>query len=201
MADELSPTTRLFNTLLITFLAIFLGLFAVRLKYFVPEDGHVKAMGFFTGQIAFPLLIFNTVATAKLGAVDLGIIGACTLGKVTVMLSTWLLAYSAYQTHRDRGQRVLTATVFAFFAVASNDFALGFPVIEALYGKELDMTVYIAGNALVGSFLFVPLSIVMFTFGQALSGQENHGATSQGQGRQSVCRKILKDLMQNPVIL
>ena len=30
---------------------------------------------------------------------------------------------------------VSLAEVFAFFAIASDDFAIGFPVIDALYGK------------------------------------------------------------------
>ena len=30
---------------------------------------------------------------------------------------------------------VIAAEVFAFFAIASDDFAIGFPVIDALYGK------------------------------------------------------------------
>ena len=47
---------------------------------------------------------------------------------------------------RSRGQRILSASVFAFFAVASDDFAIGFPVIDALY-VDLDMGIYITGNA------------------------------------------------------
>ena len=92
-------------------------------------------MGFFIGSLVFPLLIFNTVATAELHSVNYGIIMACSLGKVAVMVLTWLLAYATYRPRRSAGQRILTASVFAFFAVASNDFAIGFPVIEALYDK------------------------------------------------------------------
>ena len=39
-----------------------------------------------------------------------------------------------YLPRRTLGDRILTASVFASFAMASNDFAIGFPVVDALYG-------------------------------------------------------------------
>ena len=66
-----------------------------------------------TGSLVFPLLIFNTVATAELHSVDYGVIGACSLGKIAVMVLTWLLAYAVFQPRR-RGRR----QVFGFFQVA-----------------------------------------------------------------------------------
>ena len=59
-----------------------------------------SGMGFFIGSLVFPLLIFNTVATAELHSVNYGIILACSLGKVAVMVLTWLLAYATYRPQR-----------------------------------------------------------------------------------------------------
>lgn len=194
-SSQSSPTLRLFNALLVTMLAVLTGLFSVRLRLIRPEDGDLKGMGFFIGSIAFPLLIFNTVATANIGAIDLGVIGACSLGKICVGTMTWLLAFVAYLPKRSRGQRILTAAVFAFFSVASDDFAIGFPVIDALYTEE-DMGIYITGNALVGSFLFVPLTIVGLAIGGALKGTEGQGS--------NYCRifgTIMYDLATNPVLV
>ncbi|CAE7246193.1 unnamed protein product, partial [Symbiodinium sp. KB8] len=158
--------------------------------------------------MAFPLLIFNTIATAELGSLDLGVIGACSLAKATTVVNgcsccylplhtfryppsiviivlifklmsivaianivmiiciavlvlgiTWLLTYCAFRPERSHGQRILTSSVFAFFAIASDDFAIGFPVIDALYGKVLNMGIYIAGNALVA---WPPFACVRF---------------------------------------
>ena len=195
-AETASPTVRLFNALLVTMLAILTGLFCVRLRLIRPDEGDLKGMGFFIGSIAFPLLIFNTVATANIGAIDFGVIAACSLGKIAVMSLTWLLAFVAYLPHRSVGQRILTAAVFAFFAVASDDFAIGFPVIDALYGDEVDMSIYITGNALVGSFLFVPITIIAFAIGGALRG--NNGEAS---GCRAIGRTIIYDLVTNPVLV
>lgn len=186
-----SPTFRLFNTLLATMVAILVGFFCVRLKVVKPAEGHLKGLGFFIGSMVFPLLIFNTVATAELHSVNYGVIAACSLGKVAVMILTWLLAYAAFQPKRSQGQRILTASVFAFFSVASNDFAIGFPVIDALYDK--DMSIYITGNALVGSFVFVPLTMIAFAIGGAIR-------TGAGQSNWQIFVNIMYDLSTNPVI-
>ena len=197
MESSSSPTVRLFNALLVTMLAILTGLFSVRLQLIKPEDGDLKGMGFFIGSIAFPLLIFNTVATANIGAIDLGVIGACSLGKLFVLILTWLLTFVAYLPKRSRGQRILTAAVFAFFSVCSDDFAIGFPVIDALYSEE-DMSIYITGNALVGSFIFVPLTIIGLAVGGALKGT---GESPDGLGCCRITRSILYDLATNPVLV
>ena len=57
-------------------------------------------MGFFIGSISFPLLIFNTVATAAIDAIDLRVIAACSLAKLVVMAATWVLAFVAYEPSR-----------------------------------------------------------------------------------------------------
>ena len=194
--DNGIPTVRLFHALLVTMLAILSGLICVRLRLISPDEGDLKGMGFFIGSIAFPLLIFNTVATANIGAIDLRVIAACSLGKIAVMSLTWLLAFMAYLPHRSRGQRILTASVFAFFAVASDDFAIGFPVIDALYGDEEDMSIYITGNALVGSFLFVPMTIIAFAIGGALRGSQEEQPTCC-----VIARTIIYDLVTNPVLV
>jgi len=197
MEQSASPTTRLFNTLTVTMLAILLGLVCVRLKLVVPVEGDIKGMGFYVGSIAFPLLIFNTIATARLGSIHFSVIAACSLAKICVMVLTWLLAFLAYRARRSIGQRILTASVFAFFAVASNDFAIGFPVIDALYGDVYGMDVYIAGNAVVGSFVFVPLTMIAFAIGGALKG----GDGDERPSNMMILKAILRDLFMNPVII
>ena len=171
--------------------AILVGFFCVRLKVIKPAEGHLKGLGFFIGSMVFPLLIFNTVATAELHSVNYGVIAACSLGKIAVMILTWLLAYVTFQPKRSQGQRILTASVLAFFSVASNDFAIGFPVIDALYDK--DMSIYIAGNALVGSFVFIPLTMIAFAIGGAIR-------TGEGQSNWQIFVNTIYDLSTNPVI-
>eukprot|EP00928_Gymnodinium_smaydae_P073706 TRINITY_DN5685_c0_g4_i1.p1 TRINITY_DN5685_c0_g4~~TRINITY_DN5685_c0_g4_i1.p1 ORF type:complete len:721 (-),score=112.20 TRINITY_DN5685_c0_g4_i1:267-2429(-) len=198
-----SAVQRLFNTLFVTFTTVFLGYAVVRLKLIAMEDGEMRGLGFFIGNIVFPVLIFETVATAKLGDVDLGVLAACSLGKIAVLVATWLVTYLAYKPWCSRGQRFLTATVFSFFAIASNDFAIGFPIVEALNGRDMDMGIYIAGNALVGSVFFVPLMFVLLTIGKSIqrgkADEESQLQATVSFKRQAIA--LLKDLIKNPVLV
>lgn len=202
MADdnEGSATQRLSNTLLVTFAAVFIGFMSKRLGGLDPDQGDMKGFGFFIGTLAFPLLIWKTVATAKLGDADIGILAACTLGKALVMILTWGVTFFGYKRKRKTGQRIQTATVFSFFAIASNDFAIGFPVIDALYGPEENMGLYIAGNALVGSLVFVPIVMILFSVGGALQKQEVEEEQAPKAGGASKCFLITLDVIRSPVI-
>merc|ERR1740129_2496275 len=131
----------------------------MRNGFIEPSQGDTKGIKFLQTNIAFPLLIFNTVATARLGSIDFGVVLACSLAKLLVYWGVWILSFRSYQPDRPKGQRFLTSTVFAFFAVAGDDFATGFPVINALYGSS--MVVYIAANSLVGSLLMVPMTLAL----------------------------------------
>jgi len=199
--EMLSATTRLFNTLLVTFAAVFLGLACVRLGVISPGKGDMKGLGFLVGQIVFPLLIFKTVATARLGSVNFGVLAACTLGKVVTMAITWLATFFFYKAHRPLGDKFLTATVFSAYVISSNDFAVGFPVVDALYGEKVNMGIYITGNSLVGATFFVPLLTILFSIGVGLKQQAEDISDSADSRRGNKCLQIIRSIMLNPVIL
>jgi hypothetical protein len=154
---------------------------------------------FFLGNVAFPLLIFDTVATANLGSIDFGVILACSAAKLVVYWGTWIVTFFMFKPFEATGQRVLTATVFSFFSIAGDDFATGFPVIDALYGSS--MTVYIAANSLVGSFLFVPMTLIMFQIGKGLRQRVEAPDEELPPKRGQMLRSILRNIMTNPVII
>eukprot|EP00929_Paragymnodinium_shiwhaense_P023949 TRINITY_DN14877_c0_g1_i1.p1 TRINITY_DN14877_c0_g1~~TRINITY_DN14877_c0_g1_i1.p1 ORF type:complete len:733 (-),score=120.16 TRINITY_DN14877_c0_g1_i1:102-2300(-) len=201
-----SATCRLTNTLLVTFLAVFLGFASIRLQLIKPQNGDMRGFGFFIGQLVFPLLIFKTVATARLGDVDWSVLLACTLGKAGCMLVTWLATYFCYRGCDNVGQRILNATVFTTFVMASNDFAIGFPVVEALYGSDSGVGVYIAANALVGAVFLVPSMMILFVIGSALkksaeeSQAEDAETASTITGRAVFVMSVVRDILLNPVI-
>mmetsp|Transcript_41879 Transcript_41879/g.135510 ORF Transcript_41879/g.135510 Transcript_41879/m.135510 type:complete len:793 (-) Transcript_41879:177-2555(-) len=202
--EMLSATVRLFNTLLVTLFAVGMGFATVRLKFISPERGDMRGFGFFIGQIVFPCLVFNIVATATLGDIDCGVLLACTLGKALVMAITWCSTFFFYQSRSPKGQRMLNATVFATFVVSSNDFAIGFPVVQALYGEQADMDTYIQGNALIGAVLFLPIVMVLFTIGRALDKRDkaNPGLDAgASEGVLQLISNIALEVALNPVII
>lgn len=179
-----SPTTRLLHTLVALFGAIILGYVAVRMQLVVPGNGDLRGAGFFVGKVAFPLLVFRMVATTSLGTTDPGTIIACTLGKAVVFVATFLFTFFAYQAKRSTGQRILSATIFAFFTVASNDFAVAFPVVNALYDPSITMGIYIAANALVGVVLFMPITMVLLAIGENMLDVEDDSEAAEEEQAQ-----------------
>ncbi|EOD14872.1 hypothetical protein EMIHUDRAFT_448259 [Emiliania huxleyi CCMP1516] len=209
MADAAS---RLFNTLFTTFSAVFLGFACVKLRLISPGEGDMKGFGFFVGQIVFPLLIFKTVATAQLEGMSLQTLLACSLGKATVVGLTFAATVCFYLPRRTLGDRILTASVFASFAMASNDFAIGFPVVDALYGDGkaeggVDTDALVAGNALIGSAVFVPGVTVLFSIGEALKKKDERagGGSDSSEaaligGRWPEALSTARAILLNPVI-
>jgi hypothetical protein len=179
--------------------AVFLGFIFVRLQVVDPKRGETKGFGFFIGQISYPMLVFKTCATAKFGSVDIGTVGACTLAKILVMLATWLAAFGTYGADRPRAKRILTASLFAFYVVTSNDFALGFPVINSVFNTA-DMGLYVAANALVTQVLFMPVVVVLLAIGTSMLNGIQQG---EGGGRQGLLGKalgVVRDIILNPAI-
>lgn len=190
------PLAALSYSLVAIFGAVGLGALSVRFGYVDPPKGEMVALRFFVGKVAFPLLIFKTVATADLNSIDFHVVVACTLGKLLVLTATWGFTYFFYSTGNSIGRRLITATCFGFFVIASDDFAIGFPVIEALYPEELHLDAYIAANAVVGSMFFVPLVTVLLEVGQSVDSL----SPEQSRGFKAAAG-IFRNIASNPVIL
>eukprot|EP00929_Paragymnodinium_shiwhaense_P031872 TRINITY_DN17767_c0_g2_i1.p1 TRINITY_DN17767_c0_g2~~TRINITY_DN17767_c0_g2_i1.p1 ORF type:complete len:240 (-),score=12.92 TRINITY_DN17767_c0_g2_i1:175-894(-) len=195
--------TKLFNTLLVTFIAVYIRFVAVRFRFIRPENGEMQGVGWFIGQVVVPLLVFQCVATARLGDVDLGVVMACSLGKLVVMAFTWGFAFLFYRRDMPVGERVSAATVFSAYVALANDFTIGFPVVQALYGEA--MGVYIAANAMVSLLVHFPIIMCLFVIGRVLGktdqdGDKENTGEDTGYSEYLLC-VVLQDLFQNPIIV
>mmetsp|Transcript_66170 Transcript_66170/g.138227 ORF Transcript_66170/g.138227 Transcript_66170/m.138227 type:complete len:999 (-) Transcript_66170:83-3079(-) len=157
----------LLMVLLQTLSALGLGYLCVRHGAIDVQQGDMKAVQFYISRIALPLLVFKIVATSSIGSVNLGVLLACSLGKMSVYILTFCMSFCAYRSKDPFGKRMLTATVFAFFTTASNDLAIGFPVIHSIYGDK--MSVYVAANVLIFQTVIQPMAMVLFEVGEALA--------------------------------
>mmetsp|Transcript_11960 Transcript_11960/g.26699 ORF Transcript_11960/g.26699 Transcript_11960/m.26699 type:complete len:726 (+) Transcript_11960:68-2245(+) len=203
----------LLDVLAQTFSALGLGYTCVRFGFVDVQRGDLQAVQFFIGRIALPILVFRIIATGDIKDVDIGVIIACSLGKMAVYALTFIMTFCAYKNREPIGQKLLTATIFGFFTTASNDLAIGYPVVKALYGESMD--VYLTTNVLVFQTLIQPLAIVLFEVGQALSrnapargrARSESGMTrtpSSGHLRSSSLRTMVsatKAITLNPILI
>jgi len=188
------------SVLIKSFAAIFCGYACVRLNFISLQMGEMKAMGFYVGKIALPLLIFNTVVTADLGTVSWGLVASCNLPK---LLGFTLAFAGGFGWHGNIGDRIATGAIFAFCIVASNDFAIGFPVIDALYPVSAsirgevsqNMITYLGINALIANAVFLPTVLVLLQIAKSRSG--NQATSTWAPQRVFV---MVKDIIVSPVI-
>ncbi|CEM21551.1 unnamed protein product [Vitrella brassicaformis CCMP3155] len=145
------------------FFAIGLGYAVLKLNYVTSEG--VKGIGFIVGDLALPLLVFRAVALMDLASVDLGVLAACTIGKLIVQLAVVIATVLL-----DRSpSRWLRAGLFGLCVTASNDFALGVPVVMALYPLRKypqNMMAYLTANAVVQTILLNTIAFVLFEYGK-----------------------------------
>ena len=104
------------------------------------------SLGNFLVKVSLPALIFHSVATMSFSGVNWWIWIALLLGKVLIFLT--VLCVGTWRTNLQ------TAAVWAIFATQSNDFALGLPLLKALYSNlHPTFPTYI--------FLAAPISLVI----------------------------------------
>jgi len=180
--------------------AILCGFASVKLNFINVANGDMKALGFYIGKIALPLLVFKTVVSANMGSVSWGLVLACNLPKI----AGFLLAFLAGVIRKGEvGERITLGTLFGFFVVASNDFALGFPIINALYppaastvaGVCENLMPYLAINALIANSLFVPCVLILLQVGRSKTGNAQSAARAWRR-----VAKMLVNIFMSPII-
>lgn len=173
--EQKSPPMELLNTLVTTGVVMGIGSLAVQFRILEPARGDMLALRWYVGKVARPLLIFKVVATSDVGGVQWYFIVSCALAKISIMIIVWLLAFFCYHSHSTAvRQRVLTATCFAFFVVASDDIAVGLPVVRAIYSAELGIDLYLAANTLITAAVFTPVVMVLCEIGKAMTDSLEH---------------------------
>lgn len=106
-----------------------------------------KGLNTFVGTFALPALIFGSLCRLQIQTVNWTFLASITLSKALVFFVVLLV--SLLINRRAVGQ----AGIHAIFATQSNDFALGYPILMALYGKTRpEMPMYL--------YLMAPISLV-----------------------------------------
>lgn len=111
-----------------TFLTILAGYLLARFKI-VPTEA-AKYIGQYVTLIALPCNLLYNIATIDLSTIDYTFLGGMTIAKSLVFLVTILLTMiqGAF-----RYEVIANGAIFAIFTTQSNDFALGAPILTALF--------------------------------------------------------------------
>ncbi|XP_062303304.1 lysosomal cholesterol signaling protein-like isoform X1 [Osmerus eperlanus] len=118
---------KLFPALLECFGIILCGYVAGRTDIITPSQA--KGMGNFVSKFALPALLFKNMVLLDFGDVIWSFLWSVLVAKVSVFVLVCVLTLLVASPE----SRYSKAGLYSIFATQSNDFALGYPIVDALY--------------------------------------------------------------------
>ncbi|XP_042861951.1 integral membrane protein GPR155-like [Penaeus japonicus] len=159
-----------------------------------------KGLNTFVGTFSLPSLIFMSMAQLDFSSVNWLFLLSICISKATVFFLVILITLLVYRP-MDFGR----AGLFAIFCTQSNDFALGYPIIAALYGKSHpEFASYLYLVAPISLVFLNPIGFIFMEIGKRhksnQEGEEGSSARKKENGCQMVLY-ILRDVLLNPIVL
>jgi predicted permease len=194
---------------------------------FQISDSDRAGLGKFVGTVSLPSLLFNQMATLNFKTINWKIMITALVAKV-LLFSTAVAATLVFSTQHLRGDsggnsrvRFVEAGMNAIIVTQSNDFALGYPLLQSLYTAEhpswVDLLFLMAPISLVllnplgflligygldtGSATLPPevTTTISFAVGMDMPGPRNP-STATGTTTLDTCGRVLKRVVTTPLV-
>ncbi|EFN74449.1 Integral membrane protein GPR155 [Camponotus floridanus] len=184
--NENEPTDNLYLALIQCFGIILCGYLAGRCGMMTKTEAN--GLNTFVGTFALPSLIFMSLAKLDFTLVNWKFLLSVLIAKSCVFI-TVLAVSLVIKKQSNPG----CAALFAIFTTQSNDFAIGYPMINALYGKtHPEYAAYLYLMAPISLAILNPIGFVLLEIGKRRV--EEHSNC-----RDMVC-SIMKGVVLNPVL-
>uniref|UniRef100_A0A8C7YEW8 G protein-coupled receptor 155b n=1 Tax=Oryzias sinensis TaxID=183150 RepID=A0A8C7YEW8_9TELE len=177
---------KLFPALLECFGIILCGYVAGRAD--IITESQAKGLGNFVSKFALPALLFKNMVLLDFGDVIWAFLWSVLVAKVAVFLLVCVLTLMV----ASPDSRYSKAGLYAIFATQSNDFALGYPIVDALYRSTYpEYLQYI--------YLVAPVSLMLLNpIGFALCEVQRWKQTLQPQRSRLLILGVV--VLQNPIV-
>ncbi|NWI84190.1 GP155 protein, partial [Dryoscopus gambensis] len=181
--------SRLFPALLECFGIILCGYIAGRAN--IITSTQAKGLGNFVSRFALPALLFKNMVVLNFSNVNWSFLYSILVAKAAVFFLVCVLTLLVASPEN----RYSKAGLFPIFATQSNDFALGYPIVEALY-----QTTY--PEYLQYIYLVAPISLMMlnplgFIFCEIQKWRNNRTVS---QSKIKIVGLALLRVLQNPIV-
>lgn len=200
--DDVNPSdvafSNLYPSVIECFTIILCGYLAGRCNLISQTEA--KGLNTFVGTFSLPSLIFMSMAQLDFSSVNWVFLLSICISKATVFFLVIVVTLLVYRPV-DYGR----AGLFAIFCTQSNDFALGYPIIAALYGKSHpEFALYLYLVAPISLVLLNPIGFILMEIGKRRKSNQDSDDNSSSQSMDSGCRlvlHILRDVLLNPIVL
>ncbi|XP_070770945.1 lysosomal cholesterol signaling protein [Enoplosus armatus] len=180
---------KLFPALLECFGIILCGYIAGRANIITPTQA--KGLGNFVSKFALPALLFKNMVLLDFGNVIWPFLWSILIAKVSVFVIVCVLTLIV----ASPDSRYSKAGLYSIFATQSNDFALGYPIVEALYQSTYPE--YLQYIYLVAPVSLMLLNPIGFTFCeiQKWKDQGNHQ-----RSKLVIVGLVVLQVLKNPIV-
>nr|XP_020024470.1 integral membrane protein GPR155 isoform X3 [Castor canadensis] len=181
--------TRLFPALLECFGIVLCGYIAGRSH--VITSTQAKGLGNFVSRFALPALLFKNMVVLNFSNVDWAFLYSILIGKASVFCIVCILTLLV----ANPNSRFSKAGLFPIFATQSNDFALGYPIVEALYQSTYPE--YLQYIYLVAPISLMMLNPIGFIFCEI---QKSKDTQNTSQNKIKIVGLGFLRVLQNPIV-
>uniref|UniRef100_A0A3P9JFL6 G protein-coupled receptor 155a n=1 Tax=Oryzias latipes TaxID=8090 RepID=A0A3P9JFL6_ORYLA len=193
MSDPLPSTMsidKLLPALLECFGIILCGYIAGRTN--IITSTQAKGLGNFVSKFALPALLFKNMVLLDFNDVIWPFLWSILIAKVSVFCLVCVLTLIV----ANPDSRYSKAGLFSIFATQSNDFALGYPIVEALYQTtHPEYLQYIYLVAPVSLMLLNPIGFALCEV-QKWKNQENH----EQHNKLWILGLVVLQVLKNPIV-
>ena len=151
------------------------------------SDSESKGLATFVGTFCLPSLIFGSLCKINLFSVNWKFFSAILVTKAVIFFGVLLVTYVV-------GRKVNKAGLYAIFTTQSNDFAVGLPIVQAIYGlSNPQFQDYVYLLAPISLVILNPIGIIFLEI-----GKQQDNATSSS--RLTLIWNVFKSISTNPII-
>ena len=204
MSPSMPRMAALFPALVQSFLVIFFGYCAG--KWRLISASGINGIARYTGTFALPALLFSEMLMLRFEVVDWRFLAAILLSKSIVFFVTFILTFLILRLRDDEALAV--ACLAAIFSTQSNDFALGLPILTAVYNDDFhpEFLQYVYLLAPISLVILNPPAFVLLewtTRAAAENDQDSPPAGISPTPRRSVLKMMLRvfvGVLVNPIV-
>ena len=205
MADAASPDvlSSLSLALLNVMAIVALGNAMARVRACPPSTA--SCIGCFAAKVALPSLLFRGMASLDFSTVEWPFLIAVWGGKTIVFLVAAAISYSLARHSQGRASALKLAGLRGIYVTQSNDFALGLPIVKAMFGvsnPSFEKFFY-----LTGPLQLCWLNVIGFglleagrSLEQRSGGSGGGGSGGGGGSRGALAFSIAVGVLKNPVV-
>ncbi|XP_044888665.1 integral membrane protein GPR155 isoform X1 [Mauremys mutica] len=181
--------SRLFPALLQCFGIILCGYIAGRAN--IITSSQAKGLGNFVSCFALPALLFKNMVVLNFSNVNWSFLCSILVAKASVFFLVCILTLLVASPE----SRFSKAGLFPIFATQSNDFALGYPIVEALY--QTTYPEYLQYIYLVAPISLMMLNPIGFIFCEIQKWRDNR---SMSHNKMKIVGLGLLRVLRNPIV-